>query len=280
MSKKSHHRRLARQAARRQAERRRRRRQRAVVIGVSIAVALGGIGLAVFAFTRSGGTGATASGTPTPSATGATRTTVDPSPGPKAVACGATAPKNATTPKPQFASPPKMSIDRSATYLATLHTSCGTIVIRLDPKSAPNTVNSIVFLARKGFFDGTRFHRIARNFVIQGGDPTGTGSGGPGYSTLDVPPANAKYPIGTVAMAKTGQDPAGTAGSQFFIVTSASAQAALAPGGKGQYAIVGHVISGMDVVRKIAALPIQGGSSDGPPAQSVYIDRMTISVKK
>ena len=248
------------------------------MIGVSIAVALGGIGLAVYAFTR-GGSGATASGTPTPSATGSTPASVDPSPGPKAVACGARAPKNATTPKPQFATPPTMSLKAGATYLATLRTSCGTIVIRLDQKSAPNTVNSFVFLARKGFFDGTRFHRIARNFVIQGGDPTGTGSGGPGYSTLDPPPADAKYPIGTVAMAKTGTDPAGTAGSQFFIVTSASAQQALAPGGKGQYAIIGHVISGMDVVRKIASLPIQGGSSDGPPAQSVYVDAVTISVR-
>ncbi len=250
------------------------------MIGVSIAVALGGIGLAVFAFTRGGGSGATASGTPAPSATSSIPATVDPSPGPKAVACGARAPKDATTPKPQFSNPPKMSIDTGTTYLATLQTSCGKIVIELDPKTAPNTVNSLVFLARKGFFDGTRFHRIARNFVIQGCDPTGTGSGGPGYSTLDVPPDGAKYPVGTVAMAKTGQDPAGTAGSQFFIVTSASAQAALAPGGKGQYAIVGHVISGMDVVRKIASLPIQGGGSDGAPARSVYIDRMTITVRK
>src|SRR5581483_3724454 len=153
VSRKSHQRRLARQAARRQAERRRRRRQRATVIGVSIAVALGGIGLAVYAFTR-GGSGATASGTPTPSATGSTPASVDPSPGPKAVACGARAPKNATTPKPQFATPPTMSLKAGATYLATLRTSCGTIVIRLDQKSAPNTVNSFVFLARKGFFDG------------------------------------------------------------------------------------------------------------------------------
>ncbi len=173
-----------------------------------------------------------------------------------------------------------MTIDTSATYIATMDTSCGTIKIELDPKTAPNTVNSIVFLARQNFYDGSTFHRIARNFVIQGGDPTGTGSGGPGYTTVDTPPADAKYPIGTVAMAKTGSEPAGAAGSQFFMVTSPSAQGALAPSGTGLYAIVGKVVSGMDVVNKISQLPIQGGGSDGPPAKTVYIDSVTISPSK
>lgn len=196
------------------------------------------------------------------------------------VACGGKVPPAASTVSSfndKYSHPPKMTIDMSATYIATMATSCGTFKVELDPKIAPNTVNSIVFLAHQGFYDGSTFHRIARDFVIQGGDPTGSGSGGPGYTTVDTPPKGAAYPIGTVAMAKTGSEPAGTAGSQFFIVTSASAQAALAPSGTGLYAIVGHVVSGMDVVSKIAQLPIQGGASDGPPAETVYIDGVTIS---
>jgi cyclophilin family peptidyl-prolyl cis-trans isomerase len=156
-------------------------------------------------------------------------------------------------------------------------TSCGTVVIELDPKSAPQTVNSIVFLAKHHFYDGLTFHRISQGFVIQGGDPKGDGSGGPGYSTVDKPPADAAYPKGTIAMAKSQAEPAGTAGSQFFVVTGDNAQAALAPSGQGPlYAIVGHVVKGLDVVDKIAAIPIQGGSTDGPPTETVYIVKVTI----
>jgi len=173
-----------------------------------------------------------------------------------------------------------MAIDTRKRYVATMRTSCGTITIALDAKHAPNTVNSIVFLAGRHYFDGSFFHRISRGFVIQGGDPLGTGTGGPGYSTVDKPLPGAKYPVGTVAMAKTTSDPPGTAGSQFFIVTSASAQSALAPRGAGQYAIVGHVTSGMSVVQRIAALPIQNNASDGAPAQKIYIEKVSISVKR
>jgi cyclophilin family peptidyl-prolyl cis-trans isomerase len=135
-----------------------------------------------------------------------------------------------------------------------------------------------VFLANHRFFDGQFFHRIVPDFVIQGGDPMGTGTGGPGYSTIDPPPKNAQYPVGTLAMAKAQADAPGTAGSQFFIVTSTSAQAALAPGGAGQYAIVGHVTAGMDVVKKIASVPV-GGASNDTPQQAVYIEKVTVTVK-
>jgi peptidyl-prolyl cis-trans isomerase B (cyclophilin B) len=144
-------------------------------------------------------------------------------------------------------------------------------VFQLDPKQSPKTVNSLVFLAKQKFFDGLIFHRISKDFVIQGGDPTGTGSGGPGYSTVDTPPKTAKYPVGTVAMAKAGNEPAGTAGSQFFIVTG-SGGSSLTP----DYAIVGTVTSGQDIAKKIEDLPIQQGAGDGPPAQTVYITSLRI----
>jgi cyclophilin family peptidyl-prolyl cis-trans isomerase len=268
--RKSRHRQLARVAVRRQAERRRRERQRVTVIAVALVIALIGGVVAFAAF--AGRKTPAASGTPTPSA----------SPTPVAgVACGGKVPPTASTVSAfndKYSHPPKMTIDTSKTYIATMVTSCGTVKIELEPKIASDTVNSIVFLVRQHFYDGSTFHRIARDFVVQGGDPTGTGSGGPGYTTVSRPPKNAKYPVGTVAMAKTGSEPPGTAGSQFFIVTSSSAQAALAPSGTGLYAIVGHVISGMNVVEKIARLPIQGGASDGPPAEIVYVDTVTVTV--
>jgi len=193
--------------------------------------------------------------------------------------CSTTAPPTAGEKKKLYKKPAQV-IKPGKTYTAVLDTSCGTFDIKLDQKLAPHTVNSIVFLAQHHFYDGLTFHRIARNFVIQGGDPKGNGTGGPGYETVDTPPKNAQYPIGTVAMAKGGSQPAGTSGSQFFVVTSGSAQQSLAPSGQGpQYAIVGHVTSGMDAVNRIAKLPISGSNpQDGPPAQKVYINTMTIKV--
>jgi peptidyl-prolyl cis-trans isomerase B (cyclophilin B) len=241
-----------------------------LAIGVALAVALGGGGFAAAAFL-------TGSSTPVASTSGSPSPTVPPG----GVACGGTAPPAAATVSEfngKYPRAPAMTIDAKRTYVATMRTSCGVITIELDARAAPNTVNSIVFLARHRFFDGSTFQRIVPNFVVQGGDPTGTGSGGPGYTTVDKPPANARYPAGTVAMAKTGSDPAGTAGGQFFIVTSATAQSALAPGGVGQYAIVGHVTSGMGVVQKIAAVPV-GGANGDTPQQKVYIERVTVSVR-
>jgi cyclophilin family peptidyl-prolyl cis-trans isomerase len=219
-----------------------------------------------------------------PSATASASTSATASAG---VACGGKVPKAASVEKKQYKNPPKMTIDTSKKYLMTMETSCGTIKIELDPATAPNTVNSLVFLADQHFFDGLIFHRTVQDFVIQGGDPLTVkgndpatfGTGNPGYKTTDAPPAGATYPEGTMAMAKGQAEPNGSSGSQFFIVTGADANAALAPGGQGQYAIVGMVTSGIDIAKKIELLPREGGSADGRPAQDVYIVKVTVKVE-
>ena len=147
-----------------------------------------------------------------------------------------------------------------------VETSCGTFTIELDPEQAPNTAASLVALADDGYFDDVTFHRVVPGFVIQGGDPTGTGAGGPGYTTVDAPAADAAYTRGVVAMAKSGAEAAGTSGSQFFVVTAEDA--GLPP----DYAIVGEVTEGMDTVDRIEAL----GAGDGPPSQTVLIEAITV----
>jgi len=161
---------------------------------------------------------------------------------------------------------PKLKLDVGTPYRLKVDTSCGTFRILLDPNQSPNAAASLASLARRGFFDGTTFHRIVPDFVIQGGDPTGTGTGGPGYSTRDKPPSDAKYTKGVVAMAKTGEEPAGTAGSQFYVVTGADA--GLPP----DYAIVGKVDDGQDVVDRIGQL----GGPDEKPTQPVVIHKVTV----
>jgi cyclophilin family peptidyl-prolyl cis-trans isomerase len=161
---------------------------------------------------------------------------------------------------------PTGRLDPAATYIVTLRTSCGDIAIRLDQKTSPKTTASFAHLARTGFYDGTVFHRIVPGFVIQGGDPTGSGTGGPGYTTRDVPPQDAAYVNGTVAMAKSPTEPPGAGGSQFFIVTGPDA--GLPP----EYALVGKVVKGQRVVDEIGQLgdPASGGS--GIPLQPVVIE--------
>ena len=132
------------------------------------------------------------------------------------------------------------------TYVARVLTNCGEFEITLDPKRAPTTGGSFASLVGKRFYDGLTFHRIAAGFVIQGGDPKGDGSGGPGYSVIEKPPADLTYSKGIVAMAKTATDPPGTSGSQFFVVTGE------APDLPPDYALLGKVTKGMDVVDKIA----------------------------
>jgi peptidyl-prolyl cis-trans isomerase B (cyclophilin B) len=161
---------------------------------------------------------------------------------------------------------PSTGLDSSKTYTLTFETNCGSFTITLDPELAPNTSSSLVALAQDGYFDDTIFHRVVPGFVIQGGDPTQSGAGGPGYSTVDVPPPDAKYTKGVVAMAKTQVEAAGTAGSQFFIVTGADA--GLPP----EYAIVGEVMEGMDTVERIDTL----GVGDGPPSQPVVVSKVTV----
>ena len=180
--------------------------------------------------------------------------------------------KEVAQPKPKpngGAKRPTRALDRSTTYDVVLKTSCGDITIRLDQKASPKTSASFAGLAKAGFFDDTVFHRIVPGFVIQGGDPTATGTGGPGYSTRDVPPAGTTYKKGTVAMAKTRTEPPGTAGSQFYIVTAPDA--GLPP----EYALLGKVVKGQDVVDAIGELGDPSGEA-GTPVQPVVIERATV----
>jgi peptidyl-prolyl cis-trans isomerase B (cyclophilin B) len=174
----------------------------------------------------------------------------------------APAPKNVTAKKPTSA------LQSSKTYLATVDTSCGTFVVQLDAKRAPKTGASFVSLAKAGFYDGLGFHRIAPGFVIQGGDPAGNGSGGPGYKVREQPPKNLIYAEGTVAMAKGGTEPAGTSGSQFFVVTGSNGN--LPP----DYALLGKVTKGLEVTHRIEKL---ASTSDGPPSRPIVIKKITIT---
>jgi peptidyl-prolyl cis-trans isomerase B (cyclophilin B) len=149
-------------------------------------------------------------------------------------------------------------------------TSCGTFKIELDSKQAPRTGGSFVALAREGFYDGLSFHRIVPGFVIQGGDPRGDGSGGPGYSVTERPPDDVAYSEGVVAMAKTEADPSGRSGSQFFVVTSPSAP--LEP----IYALLGQVTDGLDVVHAIEQ--VRAGP-DEKPVDPVVIEKVTVEVE-
>jgi peptidyl-prolyl cis-trans isomerase B (cyclophilin B) len=165
---------------------------------------------------------------------------------------------------------PQKPLDRGKVYEVELRTSCGDFTIRLDQRTSPNATASFAALARSGFFDDTIFHRIVPGYVIQAGDPTVTGGGEPGYSTRDSVPADAAYVSGVVAMAKGGNEPPGTAGSQFFVVADAEAQ--LPP----EYAVLGKVTKGMDVVRAIGELGDPASGDAGTPLQSVVIEEAKV----
>lgn len=180
-----------------------------------------------------------------------------------------TATSTTTVPKPTYTTAPAQTIDPNKTYTATIETGEGTIVTLLDPKAAPVATNNFVFLARQGYYDGLPFHRAAKDFVIQGGDPKGDGSGGPGYTVVgEIPTDN--YPEGSLAAAKGGAEPAGTMGSQFFIVTGS--QGATLP---NDYARFGLVTEGLDVAKKIEAFAPPEG--DGTPTKKVLIKKITIA---
>ena len=164
------------------------------------------------------------------------------------------------------ATAPTERLDPEQTWTLAFETSCGSFVVTLDLATAPATAASLVSLAKAGFYDDTVFHRIVPGFVIQGGDPTQTGMGGPGYSTFDTPPPNAAYVKGVFAMAKTAAEPAGTSGSQFFVVTGADI--GLPP----DYAVVGKVTSGLDVVERIGEL---GDPATEEPLKPVVVDSVT-----
>jgi cyclophilin family peptidyl-prolyl cis-trans isomerase len=171
---------------------------------------------------------------------------------------------SAPAPKEVHLSSPAETLQGPAT--AAVETSCGTFTISLDTASAPRTAASFAYLARHGVYDDTAFHRIIPGFVVQGGDPTGSGTGGPGYSVDERPPQTLSYTRGIVAMAKSPVEPPGRSGSQFFVVTAADA--GLTP----DYALVGRVASGFDVVQRIEQL----GTPSGKPKAPVVIKRVTI----
>ena len=170
----------------------------------------------------------------------------------------------------RWSAPFAMSIDPSRRYTGTLETTKGAIEVEFFADDAPQTVNNFVNLARAGYYDGTPFHRIVSGFVIQGGDPTGTGSGGPGYQFADEP-VRRDYERGTLAMANAGPN---TNGSQFFIVLD-DLRGRLPK----NYTIFGRVTSGMDAVDAIAATPTRQnrGGERSTPTEPVTLERATIT---
>lgn len=209
------------------------------------------------------------SASPTPAASAAPTSIKTPAKRP--VACGATVPKSAGSTKKQYPKAADQKLEADNTYIWRLETSCGTVDIELDVENSPKTANSVAFLTREGFYDGTLFHRLVKDFVNQGGDPKGDGTGGPGYQMTEPPADDFVYEEGVVAMAKGEADPPGTSGSQFFIVVSDHGQTVLT---EPIYAVLGKVASGTDVVKEIEQ---QGHAADNvDPKTWVYIERATI----
>ena len=245
----------------------RRRRRWLTVLG-SLAVIGIGVVVALFAFTG-GDDAPSASASPSAAPGSVTVPVKEP------VACDADEPESAgSVKKTDVTKPQDQDLDPDTTYIWHLETSCGDVDIELDLENSPKTANSIVYLTRQKFYDGTFFHRLVQNFVAQGGDPTGTGSGGPGYQVVEPPPEDVEYTKGVVAMAKAGADPAGASGSQFFIVVSDRTKDVLTT---PDYALVGEVVDGIDAVDDIVE---NGHVADNvPPKEWVYIERATIIEK-
>jgi cyclophilin family peptidyl-prolyl cis-trans isomerase len=274
MSKQTRKRELDRLRARREAERQRARRRRALLtygtLGLVLVVAAvaGGLWLTGDDDTPAGAAATTA-------ATATTAAFDDARAGaptaPAQVACGGKIPPKVD--HPSFAKPPTTKVDPDKTYLATFQTSCGDFTVKLDPRKAPITTANFVFLAGKHFYDSTWFHRIvpggaAGIAVIQGGDPEGTGGGGPGYTIKDeLPSSPAAYKKYSVAMANGGPN---SGGSQFFINFADNAK-----GLQPNYSVFGQVVEGQAVVDKIAQVPV-GGQNGDTPAQSVWIEKLTV----
>ncbi len=183
-------------------------------------------------------------------------------------AAGADGCKQVDAPQPKEVSlpAPKQTLKKGEEATAVVQTSCGSFEIALDTERASKTANSFAYLSEEGFYDDLTFHRIVPEFVIQGGDPLGTGTGGPGYTVVEKPPANLAYTKGTVAMAKSSAEPPGSSASQFYVVTGADA--GLPP----EYALVGKVDEGLDVVERIGKL----GTPSEKPKQTVLIEKITI----
>ena len=219
----------------------------------------------------------TADGATTTTGAGATTTTAAGAGGEidnSKVSCNETKPAEAPTDK-QYDKAGDAKLDPAKKYTATMETSCGNIVIELDPKASPKSVNSFVFLAREGFYDGTKFHRVVDDFVIQGGDPTATGSGGPGYTTAEEPPADGKYQLGDLAGAKTSAP--NSTGSQFFVVTGDPGPLDQA----GTYTYYGKVVKGLEVAKKLESFhPVTDDpqlAGQGKPTRDLYLFKVTIT---
>lgn len=259
---KSRDRQLKKLHERREAERLAQRRKRLIAGIVAGALALGGIGYGVFAFLNRD---------PEVTPQAAEQPTAAPSPTPTtqtaaAAACGAEKPAAADEEKKMYDAPPEMKIDPQKTYQAEMKTSCGTIVLDLFADKAPVTVNSFVFLAKEGFYDGLVFHRVIAGFMNQGGDPKGDGTGGPGYQFEDEFDPSLRFDgPGWLAMANSGP---GTNGSQFFIT------AAPTPHLNDLHTIFGKVAEGQDVQETINALPTD---QTDRPTEPVYIEKITIT---
>src|SRR4051812_16382153 len=171
-------------------------------------------------------------------------------------------PKNVKLPKPTA------KLEKGKTYVASVITNCGEFDITLDPARAPRTGGSFKTLADRHFYDGLSIHRIVAGFVIQGGDPKGDGSGGPGYTITEAPPQDLSYSKGVVAMAKTATEPAGTSGSQFFVVTGED------PGLPPDYALLGKVTKGQEVVDKISVARV---GKNEKPVQPIVIRQIRVT---
>lgn len=239
-----------------------RRRRRLTINLALLAVVVGGIAFVVINANSKKTPDAAAS--PSPSASSKVKA--------GGVACKGKVPPKATSDSPS--TPPPNTLDKAKTYTAVMETSCGTVEIKLAQETSPNVVNAFVFLSRQGFYDGLIFHRLVKGFALQGGDPKGDGTGGPNFKIADAPPKDFKYVKGVVAMAKGGAEPAGTSGSQFFIVPGDGAATLPA-----DYAVLGTVVGGEDVVAKINAVPTgrsPGGGEESKPLQTVYIIKVTI----
>jgi cyclophilin family peptidyl-prolyl cis-trans isomerase len=259
MPKRTRERQLAKLAARRQAERDAARRRRRLVLGL-VATALAVILLIVAGSIWFAGDEPAAS-VPASAAASTAPSGIPPS-------CSDAVPEAAGEPKTSYDQPPPDTLDPGKRYTATIDTSCGVIRVDLLADTAPDAVNSFVFLAREGFYDGLTWHRLVKGFVIQGGDPEGVGTGGPGYELPVTVTKGASFDAkGVVAYAHSA---AGGNGSQFFI-TLAPAPNLDPP--EGKYTIFGNVSKGMDVVETIGRFPTGNGES---PAQPIYINSITI----
>jgi len=252
----------ARQAqleAARQAKRKQSTIRLVVVAGLAIVLAV----LAAALFGGKDGKKKVDAANSTTTTAGVTTTTVDQAALAKVVCNDKKPPDNPS--RPTFKEAPPMTIDAAKKYTAIIDTSCGKITVELDPKAAPKTVNNFVFLANQKFFDGLTWHRVVKDFVIQGGDPQGTGSGGPGYEFADELPQGANaYVPGVLAMANSGPN---TNGSQFFIVTG--------NGGlrlQNNYSLFGRVTDGLIVAQKLESF----STGDGPPSKPLYINNVTV----